>query len=48
MKHLRLSEPEVLAKVEQEPRLLKLPLARTGQKLAIGRDEAAWKGFLAG
>lgn len=30
-----------------EPRLLRLPLARSGGRLSIGADEAAWRGWLA-
>ena len=43
LRYLKLSSPELLAKVEQEPRLLRLPLIRAGTRLSIGQDERAWK-----
>jgi arsenate reductase-like glutaredoxin family protein len=33
----------MLQKIEAEPKLLKLPLVRGANKLAVGGDEAAWK-----
>ena len=47
LKYMRLSDPELLAKIEREPRLLKLPLVRAGKLLAVGPDEASWKAMLA-
>jgi len=41
--YMTLSETSFLAKIEQEPKLLKLPLVRCGKMLSIGQDEAAWK-----
>jgi arsenate reductase len=46
LRYLRLSDSELLAKIENNPKLLRLPLVRAGHKLAIGRDEEAWKGML--
>ena len=46
LKYLRVSPAELLAKIEQEPKLLRLPLVRAGNKLSIGKDEAAWKSML--
>jgi arsenate reductase-like glutaredoxin family protein len=43
LKYLKLTEDELLARIEREPRLLKLPLVRGAAGLAIGHDEAAWK-----
>src|SRR5262245_29674458 len=43
MKYLKLSDSEVLRKIEQEPRLLRLPLVRAGKRLSIGQDEGSWK-----
>jgi arsenate reductase (glutaredoxin) len=43
LKYLKVSEPELLAKIERDPKLLRLPLIRSGNKLSIGKDEAAWK-----
>ncbi|MFN3267143.1 MAG: arsenate reductase family protein [Deinococcales bacterium] len=47
LEHMKLSEDGWLAKIQDEPRLLNLPLVRVGKNLAIGRDEAAWKLLLA-
>jgi arsenate reductase-like glutaredoxin family protein len=41
--YLRLSEAELLGKIERDPRLLRLPLVRSAQRVSIGHDEAAWK-----
>jgi arsenate reductase (glutaredoxin) len=47
LKYLRVSDSELLAKIERTPKLLKLPLVRgPGTKLAIGHDEAGWKAML--
>ena len=46
LKYLKLSDAELLAKVEREPKLLRLPLVRAGNRLSIGKDEAAWKEML--
>ena len=47
LKYLKLSEAELLARIEQEPGLLRLPLVRGGKLVAIGKDEEAWKAMLA-
>ena len=46
LKYLKTSERELLQKIEREPRLLRLPLVRSGNRLGIGNDEAAWKAML--
>ncbi len=46
MKYLRLSDPEILARIEREPKLLRLPLVRGGHKIAVGQDEEGWKAML--
>ena len=47
LKYLRVSDTELLQKIEREPKLLRLPLVRCANKLSIGQDEAAWKAMLA-
>ena len=47
LKYLRLSEPELLARIEREPRLLRLPLVRSAKMIATGHDEESWKAMLA-
>jgi arsenate reductase (glutaredoxin) len=43
LKYLRVSDSDLLAKIEREPKLLRLPLVRAGALLSAGRDEEAWK-----
>jgi arsenate reductase-like glutaredoxin family protein len=48
LKYLRVSDAEMLERIERTPKLLKLPLVRgPGKHVAIGHDEAAWKAMLA-
>lgn len=46
MKYLRVGESLLLEKVQREPKLLRLPLIRSGKLLSVGQDEGAWKGML--
>jgi arsenate reductase (glutaredoxin) len=43
MQYLKLSPMELLARIEKEPSLLKLPLVRGAKLISIGHDEASWK-----
>jgi arsenate reductase-like glutaredoxin family protein len=43
LKYMKLSDAELLARVEQEPKLLRLPLVRCGNQVSAGLDETAWK-----
>jgi arsenate reductase len=47
MKYLRLSDAELLGRIERDPKLLRLPLIRGANQLSIGQDEDAWKAMLA-
>lgn len=47
LKYLKLSDAELLARIEADPKLLRLPLVRAANKLALGHDETAWKAMLA-
>jgi arsenate reductase len=47
LKYLKLSDAELLARIERSPQLLRLPLVRAGQRLSVGHDESSWKGMLA-
>ena len=44
--HSRYSDERWLEKLTEEPLLLKMPLARMGNKLAIGLAEAEWREWL--
>ena len=46
LKYMKLSEPELLGRIERDPKLLRLPLIRAANQLAVGQDEAGWKAML--
>lgn len=46
--YLRLTDAELVERLLTDQRLLRLPLVRFGNELSAGRDEAAWKRWLAG
>jgi arsenate reductase-like glutaredoxin family protein len=46
LKYLKLADAELLRKIEEHPKLLKLPLVRSGNRICIGRDEKGWAGML--
>ena len=46
LKYMRLSDPELLARIEREPKLLRLPLVRGANRLSVGHDEDSWKAML--
>jgi arsenate reductase (glutaredoxin) len=46
IKYLRLSDADLLAKIERDPKLLHLPLVRAANRLSIGHDEQSWKAML--
>jgi arsenate reductase (glutaredoxin) len=43
LKYMKMSEAELLARVERDPKLLRLPLIRGGKHVSVGKDEDAWK-----
>jgi hypothetical protein len=45
-RYMKLSDSELLARIEREPGLLRLPLVRSGNRLTIDRDESGWKDML--
>lgn len=46
IKYLKLSDSDLLAKIERDPKLLHLPLVRAANRLSIGHDEDSWKSML--
>ena len=46
LKYYKMSEAEMLGRIEKEPKLLRLPLVRSGNLLSIGADEDAWKSMM--
>ena len=47
MGYLRMTDEELFERLLADPRLLRLPLARFGNRFAVGADEPAWKTFKA-
>jgi arsenate reductase len=47
LKYLKLTDAELLARIERDPKLLRLPLVRAANKISIGKDEDSWKAMLA-
>ena len=45
--YLRIDDGELGDRLLADQRLLRLPLVRAGNALAVGRDEAAWKAIAA-
>ena len=43
LRYLKMTEADLLARVERDPKLLRLPLVRSGNLLSVGQDETAWK-----
>ncbi len=46
LKYLRVSEAELMGKIEREPLLLKLPLVRAGKRLSVGQDLEGWRAMV--
>ena len=46
MKYLKMSAAGLLQRIEQDPRLLRLPLVRSGNRFSIGQDTATWQEML--
>ena len=47
LKYLKISDAELLERMERTPQLLLLPLVRAGQRISVGHDESSWKEMLA-
>lgn len=46
LKYMKMSDTELLQRIEREPKLLRLPLVRSANRLSVGHDVAAWKEML--
>ena len=44
--YMRLDEVDVFERELVNPRLIKLPLVRSGSSLSVGADENSWRGWL--
>ncbi len=47
LKYLKMSDSELLQRIEREPKLLRLPLVRFGNRLSVGRDNDSWQAMIA-
>jgi arsenate reductase-like glutaredoxin family protein len=43
LQYLKLTDADWLARIEEDPSLLRLPLVRSGKLISIGADTEAWK-----
>ena len=43
LQYMKMSDSELLAKIEANPRLLRTPLIRSANRISIGQDDTAWK-----
>ena len=48
LKYLKVTDAELLGRIERDPKLLLLPLVRSGKHVSIGQDEESWRTMLAG
>ena len=46
LKYLKVSDADLLRRIEQDPKLLRLPLVRSASRLSVGHDEASWNAML--
>jgi arsenate reductase len=46
LKYLKMSDTQLIEKVERDPKLLRLPLVRSGKLVTVGKDEEGWKAML--
>src|SRR5713226_9041035 len=46
LKYMKLSDSDLIARIERDPKLLRLPLVRAGSQLSVGQNEDAWKEML--
>ena len=47
MQYLKMADADLIAKIERDPSLLRLPLVRSGNKLSAGNDAKAWAEMIA-
>jgi arsenate reductase len=47
LKYLKLTDSELLQRIERNPALLRLPLVRAANRVSIGHDEDSWRAMLA-
>ena len=48
LKYLKVSDADMLERIERQPKLLRLPLVRAANRFSVGQDESLWKAMLDG
>ena len=43
LQYLKVTDADLLRRIELEPSLLRLPLVRSGKVMSVGQDEVTWK-----
>ena len=43
LKYMKMSDGDLLGRIERDPKLLRLPLVRSANRVSIGHDEESWK-----
>jgi arsenate reductase len=43
LKYLKVTDSELLSRIERDPKLLRLPLVRSANRISVGQDEESWK-----
>lgn len=43
LQYMKMPDAELLAKIEKDPALLRLPFVRCANLVSIGQDETTWK-----
>lgn len=43
LQYMKMADSELMAKIEKDPALLRLPFVRCGNLISIGQDETTWK-----
>jgi arsenate reductase-like glutaredoxin family protein len=46
LKYLKVSDAELLTRIENDPKLLRLPLVRAANQISIGLDQKSWESML--
>jgi arsenate reductase (glutaredoxin) len=46
LKYLKMSDTDLLARIERDAKLLRLPLVRAANRVSIGLDEDSWKAMV--
>jgi arsenate reductase (glutaredoxin) len=46
LNYLKISDAEMLERIERDAGLLRLPLVRSGNRLSAGHDEESWKAMI--